>query len=44
MASVEVVASPAGILAGRLSPGRTIVSIQVDSGLKYLVGDLYDAT
>ena len=32
------------LLAGRLGPGRTVVTIQVDSGLKYLAGDLYDAT
>jgi cysteine synthase len=28
-------------LARRLGPGRTVVTIQVDSGLKYLAGDLY---
>ena len=28
-------------LAERLGPGRTVVTIQVDSGLKYLAGDLF---
>ena len=28
-------------LAERLGPGRTVVTIQVDSGLKYLAGDVY---
>jgi cysteine synthase A len=28
-------------LARRLGPGRRVVTIQVDSGLKYLAGDLY---
>jgi cysteine synthase A len=31
-------------LAERLGPGRTVVTIQVDSGLKYLTGDLYAST
>ena len=28
-------------LARRLGPGHRVVTIQVDSGLKYLGGDLY---
>jgi cysteine synthase A len=28
-------------IATRLGPGSTVVTVQVDSGLKYLVGDLY---
>ncbi|HEU4840104.1 MAG TPA: cysteine synthase family protein [Ilumatobacteraceae bacterium] len=32
------------LLAERLGPGRTVVTIQVDSGLKYLAGDLFDPT
>jgi cysteine synthase A len=28
-------------LAGRLGPGRRVVTVQVDSGLKYLAGPLY---
>jgi cysteine synthase A len=32
------------LLAERLGPGRTVVTIQVDSGLKYLAGDLFDTT
>jgi cysteine synthase A len=28
-------------IANRLGPGSTVVTVQVDSGLKYLVGDLY---
>ena len=28
-------------LAGRLGPGRRVVTIQVDSGLKYLMGHVY---
>jgi cysteine synthase A len=31
----------AGQLARRLGPGRRVVTVQVDSGLKYLSGDLY---
>jgi cysteine synthase A len=31
-------------VADRLGPGRNVVTLQVDSGLKYLAGDLYDAT
>lgn len=30
------------VLAERLGAGRHVVTIQVDSGLKYLAGDLYD--
>jgi cysteine synthase A len=30
-------------LAERLGPGRTVVTVQVDSGLKYLAGELYHA-
>src|SRR5262249_12895664 len=30
------------LLAERLGPARTVVTIQVDSGLKYLAGNLYD--
>jgi cysteine synthase len=30
-------------VAERLGPGRTVVTIQVDSGLKYLAGDLFNA-
>jgi cysteine synthase A len=30
-------------LAARLGPGRTVVTIQVDSGLKYLAGELFHA-
>jgi len=29
------------ILARRLGPGRRVVTIQVDSGLKYLAGELF---
>jgi cysteine synthase A len=29
------------MLARRLGPGHRVVTIQVDSGLKYLAGDLY---
>jgi cysteine synthase A len=32
------------LLAERLGAARTVVTIQVDSGLKYLAGDLYHAT
>jgi cysteine synthase len=32
------------LLAERLGPGRNVLTIQVDSGLKYLAGGLYDAT
>ncbi len=28
-------------LAQRLGPGRRVVTVQVDSGMKYLGGDLY---
>jgi cysteine synthase A len=28
-------------VARRIGPGRRVVTIQVDSGLKYLAGDLY---
>ena len=28
-------------VAERLGPGRTVVTIQVDSGLKYLSGDVF---
>ena len=28
-------------LARRLGPGHRVVTVQVDSGLKYLAGDLY---
>jgi cysteine synthase A len=28
-------------LARRLGPGQRVVTVQVDSGLKYLAGDLY---
>jgi cysteine synthase A len=28
-------------LAGELGPGATVATVQVDSGLKYLAGDLY---
>jgi cysteine synthase A len=31
-------------LAARLGEGRRIITVQVDSGLKYLAGDLYDLT
>jgi cysteine synthase A len=31
-------------VAARLGPGRTVVTVQVDSGLKYLTGDLFQAT
>jgi cysteine synthase len=31
-------------VAERLGPGRTVVTIQVDSGLKYLAGDLFIAS
>jgi cysteine synthase A len=31
----------AAILARRLGPGHRVVAVQVDSGLKYLAGDLY---
>ena len=30
-------------LAGELGPGRTVATVAVDTGLKYLAGDLYDA-
>jgi cysteine synthase A len=30
-------------LAARLGPGHTVVTIRVDSGLKYLAGDLFNA-
>jgi cysteine synthase len=30
-------------LARRLGPGQRVVTVQVDSGLKYLAGDLYGA-
>ncbi len=30
-------------LAQRLGPGRRVVTVQVDSGLKYLAGSLYEA-
>jgi cysteine synthase len=29
-------------IAARLGPGKTVVTIACDSGLKYLSGDLYD--
>jgi len=29
-------------LATELGPGRTVATVCVDSGLKYLAGDLYD--
>jgi cysteine synthase A len=32
----------AGQLAARLGAGQRVVTVQVDSGLKYLAGDLYD--
>ena len=28
-------------LAGELGPGQTVVTVAVDTGLKYLAGDLY---
>jgi cysteine synthase A len=28
-------------LAGELGPGATVATVEVDSGLKYLAGDLY---
>jgi cysteine synthase A len=31
-------------LAQELGPGHTVVTVAVDSGLKYLAGDLYEAT
>jgi cysteine synthase len=31
-------------VAARLGPGRTVVTVQVDSGLKYLAGELFEAT
>ena len=30
-------------VAERLGPGRTVVTIQVDSGLKYLSGDVFQS-
>jgi cysteine synthase len=30
------------VVAADLGPGRTVVTVQVDSGLKYLSGSLYD--
>jgi cysteine synthase len=32
----------AGQVAARLGTGHRVVTVQVDSGLKYLVGALYD--
>jgi hypothetical protein len=31
-------------LSLRLGAGHRVVTVQVDSGLKYLAGDLYDTT
>lgn len=31
-------------LAGELGPGKTVVTVAVDTGLKYLAGDLYDGS
>jgi cysteine synthase len=31
-------------LAGELGPGRVVVTVAVDSGLKYLAGDLFAAS
>jgi cysteine synthase len=28
-------------IAGELGPGHTVVTVAVDTGLKYLAGDLY---
>ena len=30
-------------LAAKLGPGQTVATVAVDTGLKYLAGDLYDA-
>jgi len=29
------------VLASRLGPGKRVVTVAVDTGLKYLAGDLY---
>ena len=30
-------------VAGELGPGQTVVTVAVDTGLKYLAGDLFEA-